>query len=339
MKLFVLPVLALGLFAGRAFAQVGAAGAEFLTIEQGARGLGMGGAFTAVADDVGALWWNPAGLGRSSFSEATFSQTAYIQNVATEYVGFVKPFAPLGGTLGASFTYLSIPGLDGTDATGQSTGKLSAGGYVGALSYGTNLSEPGMTVGGTAKYISQTLGSNSGTGIAADVGVQYRDAAWGLGLVVQNIGPAFTIGSTSDPLPREIRGGGFYKVLQRRVTLSLDEEKPYNDTLRAHLGAEWLATQGLRLRAGFEQAPNAGAGAGLTLGFGLAGVFGGAPVKKEDSGEADVFRPFWEQLGAATGQDPKAAIARGAYLVSLDYAFVADGAVADIHRFTLNVKF
>ena len=28
----------------------------------GVRALGMGGAFVAVADDVSAIWWNPAGL-------------------------------------------------------------------------------------------------------------------------------------------------------------------------------------------------------------------------------------------------------------------------------------
>src|SRR5688500_12796217 len=33
----------------------------------GARALGMGGAFVAVADDVTAIWWNPAGLATGGF--------------------------------------------------------------------------------------------------------------------------------------------------------------------------------------------------------------------------------------------------------------------------------
>src|SRR4051794_22299869 len=37
--------------------------ASFLKIGVGARALGMGGAFTAIADDVTAMSWNPGGLG------------------------------------------------------------------------------------------------------------------------------------------------------------------------------------------------------------------------------------------------------------------------------------
>ena len=128
-RLLALTLLALGLAAGRASAAAtGLAGAQFLTIEQGARGLGMGGAFSSVADDASALWWNPAGLARTELREVTFSHTAHIESVTTEHVGFVRPAASLHGTLGASLTYLSIPGIEGYDAAGASTGKLTAGG-------------------------------------------------------------------------------------------------------------------------------------------------------------------------------------------------------------------
>ena len=41
---------------------VGVVQANFLETELGAQAMGMGGAFVAVADDVTALHWNPAGL-------------------------------------------------------------------------------------------------------------------------------------------------------------------------------------------------------------------------------------------------------------------------------------
>ena len=41
---------------------VGTTGAQFLKIGTGARPVAMGYAFSAVADDLNALYWNPAGL-------------------------------------------------------------------------------------------------------------------------------------------------------------------------------------------------------------------------------------------------------------------------------------
>jgi hypothetical protein len=343
-------VLLLGL-AGRASAAAGLSGAQFLTIEQGARGLGMGGAYTAVTDDASALWWNPAGLARAEYKEVALSHTAYIENVATEYVGLIRPVSQLHGTVGASVTYLSIPGIDGFDAAGNPTGKLTAGGYSGALSYGTLLI-PGLTAGATAKYISQKLGTASGTGFAADLGAQYRDGNYGLGLVVQNVGPSFKIGSSSDPLPREIRGGIFY-IPFNHVTVALDEEKPYNDTVRAHVGAEWLVSQMIRLRAGFQQVPNSGSGAGFTVGFGLAGAYGARPdaygtgaepaaavqSSSDDKLDTSVASPFWEHLTSGGSQDFKSAVKKGAYIIGIDYAFVANGDLTDVHRITLTARF
>jgi len=43
---------------------VGTAGAQFLKIGPGARVDGIGSAFCAIADDVTAVYWNPAGIGQ-----------------------------------------------------------------------------------------------------------------------------------------------------------------------------------------------------------------------------------------------------------------------------------
>ena len=56
--------------------KVGSSAVPFLTIGIGARATAMGGAFTSVASDVTALYWNPAGI-------ASFDQNrapSYIQN-------------------------------------------------------------------------------------------------------------------------------------------------------------------------------------------------------------------------------------------------------------------
>src|SRR5512144_2945433 len=52
--------------------KVGTTGATCLQIGVGARAVAMGNAFVGTADDITALYWNPAGLARMGTSEGTF---------------------------------------------------------------------------------------------------------------------------------------------------------------------------------------------------------------------------------------------------------------------------
>ena len=51
--------------------KAGTAAAAFLKIDAGSRPMGMGGAFTGLADDINTLFWNPAGL--ASIQDQEFS--------------------------------------------------------------------------------------------------------------------------------------------------------------------------------------------------------------------------------------------------------------------------
>lgn len=65
-KLSICFILIFLIFAMPSFAaiQFSKYASDFLSIGVGARGLAMGGAYSAVADDITALYWNPAGLHR-----------------------------------------------------------------------------------------------------------------------------------------------------------------------------------------------------------------------------------------------------------------------------------
>ena len=43
--------------------KIGTTAAKFLHMNVGSRAVGMGGAFTSIANDASAMYWNPAGLG------------------------------------------------------------------------------------------------------------------------------------------------------------------------------------------------------------------------------------------------------------------------------------
>jgi long-chain fatty acid transport protein len=51
----------------------GTSGAQFLRIGAGARAPGMGGAFSPIADDATAIYWNPGGLSQLSKREVSLS--------------------------------------------------------------------------------------------------------------------------------------------------------------------------------------------------------------------------------------------------------------------------
>ena len=253
--------------------QAGTSGVPFLKMEEGARPMCMGGAFTALADDVNSLWWNPAGIARSSFSEASLSHTQFIENVTNEYVAFVRPLSDDYGAVGLSATYLTIPGVEGTDASGNSTGELAARSWAGALTYARQL-VPGINFGTSFKLIGQKLAAQSGTGMAVDLGAQYRYRQVSAGVAIQNLGPSFKIGGTSAPLPQDFRFGVGYTPISH-LSMELDAEKARDADLKMRLGGEARLTPNFDLRAGYQQMDNAGSGAGFTVGFSLKGLIGG----------------------------------------------------------------
>src|SRR5213083_1097212 len=68
---------------------------EFLKIQVGARALGMGGAFVAVADDATAPYWNPAGLVYLPYREVLPQHSEKFGGLVThDYIG---AGFPLGG--------------------------------------------------------------------------------------------------------------------------------------------------------------------------------------------------------------------------------------------------
>ncbi len=53
---------------------------------------GMGDAFTAVADDVNAIFYNPAGIYQSAYKDITFMYTKQKNLIPYNYAGFIYPF-------------------------------------------------------------------------------------------------------------------------------------------------------------------------------------------------------------------------------------------------------
>ncbi len=273
----------------------GVTAAPVLQVPMGSRALGMGSAFTAVASDVSALFYNPAGLSRLSAHEVGFSFLSgltdnYMQHIA--YGGPI-PFTGISGngyaSVGGSLLFSQNGSIEvnalNPDGTLGSSQNVSAGsdfvadlGYaerVGATPVDVRETTYGINhfVGVGGKYLKSTLvGGYTGHALSADVGylVQSPEAGVSFGLAAQNIGGRLRYIDAADPLPTTIRSGLAYQGGIPGVhtfTLSTDGEYLLQErTWRAEVGAEYFLLKSYGVRIGYQFLRDT---VGLTAGFGL----------------------------------------------------------------------
>jgi long-subunit fatty acid transport protein len=117
--------------------------AAFIDIGYGARPMGLGGAFVALADDANAVLWNPAGLAGLARTQMTGMYARQMGLIPYGFVGFTQPLSPRS-SLGAAAISA------GDDALRETTALLSA----------AHLLRPGLSLGLSIKARMATYGNN-----------------------------------------------------------------------------------------------------------------------------------------------------------------------------------
>jgi len=103
--------------------------AAFDDLGAGARAPGMGGAFTAIADDVYAIYYNPAGLALLDRPTMAASHTQHLAGLSdgsglnTSFLGYAHPLKWDRGTVAAASegAFLGIPAIAVSLASGAGT--------------------------------------------------------------------------------------------------------------------------------------------------------------------------------------------------------------------------
>lgn len=171
------------------FTKIGMAGLPFLKIGIG-RCTGMGEAFVAVADDVSASYWNPAGLALLSSRQALFNHIDWITDVNHEFVTFAVPTR--AGTIGAAVTSVDFGEFEETTIDEpQGTGRTFSGSDLAiGLSYARMFTDK-LAFGITAKLVTERIWNVGATGAAFDFGVHYNTGFRNLRLAmaIANFGP------------------------------------------------------------------------------------------------------------------------------------------------------
>src|SRR3989338_1226409 len=74
----------------------GSSSANFLKIGVGARAVGLGGAYTAIAEGASAAYWNPAGISGQEQWELLSMYGSWLAGATYQYLGIVKPASDWG---------------------------------------------------------------------------------------------------------------------------------------------------------------------------------------------------------------------------------------------------
>ena len=238
----------------------GYAGA-FLKIGAGARALGMGGAFTAIADDHSACVYNPAGVALIEGREIGLSYALMSFDRRLGFVGFATELKPNGG-LGLGWINAGDSDIDGRDVNGQPTGDLSYSDNAFFFSFAQQIGRYGA-VGLGMRYLYQKLVDQTAKGFGIDAGVRFHLLPdWWVGGVVQNMNAKYTWKNsywdpdreteTEDEVPLNFRIGSAYRLLSDRLLLALDVGKNTEQDAALFTGGEYQLNELLSLRAGLK---------------------------------------------------------------------------------------
>jgi len=227
---FAIALSILCVSAGAAVGQVSIGGAQSLYIQPGGRPAGMGDCYVAAADDASAVSWNPAGLafvpGQYNFTLMHTQLVPDWDDVYYEYAAYAQRIEGLG-TIGVSVVYLTYGEQIATDPDDpEPIGTFRSYEVVPTVAYGTTIGE-NLSVGVGLKFVyvdlapaqyTQDQRKGAGSTFAADVGALYRmmNGRLRIGGAVQHVGPriAYIDEEQSDPLPRNLKLGAAYMLLQ-----------------------------------------------------------------------------------------------------------------------------
>lgn len=298
----------------------------FLNLGQGARAEAMGGAFTAIADDARACYWNPAGLAKSKKQKLSLDYLKFVGDINTQYVSYVLPVESMGGSLGLSATYANFGSIDRRDATGASvSGDTKVSAFQGGLSWGQTLGER-LLLGAGVKSFSQNLAGTKSSGFAADAGVLMELAPERLtfGASVVNLGPTIEVGTTEEKIPLTYKGGLAYQIMPKKLVVDLDVSKAEATEAKLHLGGEYIYQNQFVIRAGYQDTKEAGGGLSAGAGF----IWKASQQKNND---------FFKSHKSTSGrQEEPQSIGTE---IRFDYAYVDYGDLDSTHRIGIEFAF
>ncbi len=245
------------------FAQSGGIPGQFMAYGAGARALGMGGAFFAIADDATASYWNPAAMVMLERKEFSSMQANLFAKTSLSFLTYANP-TPTRGTWAVNVTQLQCGGFEkiavqtnssGDEIIGVSKlGSFSNTERAVGFSWGRDVSDK-VSFGFMVKSLQRSLDTSSDNFQSVDLAMLRRfSSVYRLAFGIQN---AVTIksGDTDDKLPVILKVGNALSLFKGRLIFGFDVAKPQSADMNWRFGGEYWLMNWWGLRFGMLGAP------------------------------------------------------------------------------------
>jgi len=285
--------------------QIGESSGKLLEFAAGVRPSGMGGAFVGLADDVSAVFWNPAGLSQVIGREVSLGHTSLYTLISVESLAYSQPV--LGGVGAIAINYANYGPveqytLDEYFNPIPLNSSVTPHAIFGRFAWSKSITKY-FALGLLVKGMQENYGVESKMMAAMDAGAYYVTGIEGLnlGACVQNLQMPFV----ERTLPILTRVGMSYALpwtffLTDRFTAAVDLNLPTVSAVNTSIGLEYWCQDWFALRAGYNFSE-------LNQYDRLLGFSAGASVKL--------------------------------FFVELDYAFLPNSEIGDTHRVSLLARF
>src|SRR5574341_369189 len=175
---------------GQDVKKIGTSSAAFLQIPVGAKSVAMGSAFTAIADDGSAMFWNPGNLAAQSKHTLFVHHSPWLPGLGYYYAGLSLPVESWGvfgiNVVSLKSDEMDITTLEAPMGTGET---FTAASTAVGIAFARRLTDR-FSIGANFKYINEKIFHSNATGFAFDMGTMFitpfRDVR--LGVSVSNMG-------------------------------------------------------------------------------------------------------------------------------------------------------
>lgn len=257
---------------------------EFLNLDTSPRAAALAGSYVANNDDPNVIFYNPAGIYTLENSPISISYVGHLLDINSASVSYSQEVADLG-RFAAGIQYINYGDFVEADELGNKLGNFGAGDFALLLGYSNQLGE-NFNYGANIKFIYSSLATQSSSGAAVDLGLQYLlpDDGWSFGFSVLNLGSQISsYFDKTEKLPVDVRVGFSKKLAHMPFKFygSFNKINEKQDKIWEHFsqftfGGEFQFSKAVQFRLGYnneqrkELKLDTSAGlAGFNLGLGI----------------------------------------------------------------------